>query len=97
MPTWGRITLKWYESEGSLGVLRRPGLQYAYPMANVISLNTTDHPALTQLLVMTPSGLFDFKAQQAAGSVNLASDQQRKAIILALKSPTNGKAWLTET
>jgi hypothetical protein len=68
-------------------------------MANVLSLNTTSHPTLTQLLVNTPVGLFDFQAQKASTTVTLtasATDQIKKAAVLALKHPTTGLPWLTE-
>lgn len=64
-------------------------------MANVISLHTTNYPTLTQVLVNTPTGLFDFKAQQASGHVNVA-DSGTKAVILSVKGPT-GLPVLLET
>jgi hypothetical protein len=65
-------------------------------MANVISLNTSDHPTLTQVLVWTTTGLFDFKAQQAAGSITV-SNAAAKAALLSVKNPTTGKTYLKET
>lgn len=65
-------------------------------MANVFTLNTTDHPALTQVLVWTSTGLFDFKAQQAAGSVTV-TNPSTKATLLAIKHPTTGLPFLKES
>lgn len=65
-------------------------------MANVLSLNTTDHPNLVQVLVNTPTGLFDFKGQQVSGSVTIAAPAA-KSVILAVKNPTTGKSYIKET
>jgi hypothetical protein len=65
-------------------------------MANVISLNKTDHPTLTQLLVNTPTGLFDFIAQQSGGTVTV-TDPAKKAAIKAIKHPVTGLPFITET
>lgn len=65
-------------------------------MANVITLNTADHPTLTQLLVHTPLGLFDFKSQMSGGSVTV-TDSRVKKDILQLINPATGKAWLKES
>lgn len=65
-------------------------------MANIMSLNTTDHPTLKQVLVNTPVGLFDFLAQQSAGSVTVANPIMKREV-LAVVHPTNGKAFIKET
>jgi hypothetical protein len=65
-------------------------------VANIISLNTTDHPALVQFLMHTPKGLFDFAAQKSGTSVTI-SDPVIKSAILAMKHPTTGKPFLKET
>lgn len=69
-------------------------------MANILSLNTGSHATLSQLLVNTPGGLYDHLAQKSGATVALtgsASDQLKKQYVLALRHPTNGLPWLTES
>jgi len=65
-------------------------------MANIMSLNLTDHPTLKQFVVNTPTGLFDFLAQQSGGSVTVTNRLAKKEI-LAMLHPTTGKAFIKET
>lgn len=66
-------------------------------MANKAALNTTAYPTLTQVLINTREGLFDFKAQQASGSVDLASKSAPVKTKLLAKAPTTGaQPWLKE-
>lgn len=65
-------------------------------MAGTFALNTTDHPSLTQVLAWTPTGLFDYKAQQAAGKVVVATASTQAALRL-LKNPATGRPFLSET
>lgn len=41
-------------------------------MALKLALNTTGNPGLAQVTIWTQEGLFDFKAQQVSGSVDMA-------------------------
>lgn len=75
---------------------RDPSVDSLLYVANLISLDTTANPGLTQVLLWTSTGLFDFKAQQAAGSVTVTNTQAKNAI-KALKHPVTGLPYVKES
>lgn len=57
-------------------------------MAGNFSLNTAAHPTLSQVLVALSDGsVFDYKAQQAAGVVNLTADARKQAAVRNVPGP----------
>ena len=67
-------------------------------MAGTFSLNTASHATLSQVLVMTDDGLFDYLAQKSGSTVtvNTATQPRKAATLRAIKNPANGQPWLNE-
>jgi hypothetical protein len=62
-------------------------------MAGNFSLNTAAHPTLSQVLVALSDGtVFDYKAQQAAGKVDLAANPIKQAAARNVPGPGGVKA-----